>query len=102
MVERLEHLKPANDWLISIQDDMLVPFGAVHPDMEDMPGEIRRLRDAGIRGVKLHPMVNQFFPDDPKMFPLYEELGEDMVVRFTRDAGLIPNRETRSTRHPTG
>ena len=34
VVDRLEHIKPANDWLISIQDDMLVPFGAIHPDME--------------------------------------------------------------------
>ncbi len=82
VVERLEHIKPANDWLISIQDDMLVPFGAIHPDMEDMPGEVRRLREAGIKGVKLHPMVNQFYPDDPKMFPLYEELGDDMVVEI--------------------
>ena len=82
VVERLEHIKPANDWLINIQDDMLVPFGAVHPDMEDMPGEVRRLREAGIKGVKLHPMLNRFFPDDPKMFPLYEELGEDMVVEI--------------------
>ena len=31
VVERLEHLPGANDWLISIQDDMLVPFGAMHP-----------------------------------------------------------------------
>ncbi|MAF37522.1 MAG: hypothetical protein CL696_01340 [Chloroflexi bacterium] len=82
VVERVDHVKPANDWLITIQDDMLVPFGAIHPDFEDMPGEIRRLREAGIKGVKLHPMVNQFFPDDPKMFPIYEEIGEDMVVEI--------------------
>ncbi len=82
VVEQVRHVKPANDWLISIQDDMLVPFGAIHPGMDDMPGEVRRLREAGIKGVKLHPMVNQFFPDDPKMFPLYEELGDDMVVEI--------------------
>lgn len=61
---------------------MLVPFGAVHPDMEDLPSEARRLHDAGIKGVKLHPMVNQFFPGDLKMFPLYEELGDDIVVEI--------------------
>ena len=82
VVDQVRHVKPANDWLISIQDDMLVPFGAIHPDMEDMPGEVRRLREAGIKGVKLHPMLNHFFPDDPKMFPLYEELGDDMVLEI--------------------
>ena len=82
VVDRVEHSKPANDWLITIQDDMLVPFGAIHPGMDDMPGEVRRLREAGIKGVKLHPMMNRFFPDDPKMFPLYEELGDNMVVEI--------------------
>ena len=80
VVERVDQLRPANDWLISIQDDMLVPFGAMHPGLEDKAAEIRRLRNAGIKGIKVHPMVNQFYPDDPIMFPVYEEMGEDMVV----------------------
>ncbi len=58
VVERVDQLMPANDWLISIQDDMLVPFGAMHPDLEEKAGEIRRLRAAGIKGIKVHPMVN--------------------------------------------
>ena len=82
VVERLEHLPGANDWLISIQDDMLVPFGAMHPDLEDKAGEVRRMRDAGIKGFKLHPMVNSYYPDDPRMFPFYEEMGDDMVVEI--------------------
>ena len=82
VVERLDHLPGANDWLISIQDDMLVPFGAMHPDLEDKPAEVRRMREAGIKGFKLHPMVNSYYPDDPRMFPFYEEMGDDMVVEI--------------------
>ena len=90
VVERADQTKRANDWLISIQDDMLVPFGAIHPDLDDKPGEVRRLREAGIKGIKLHPMMNSFYPDDPKMFPVYEEMGESMVLE-------IPNRRKRFT-----
>ena len=82
VVERLDHLPGANDWLISIQDDMLVPFGAMHPDLEDKASEVRRMREAGIKGFKLHPMVNSYYPDDPLMFPFYEEMGDDMVVEI--------------------
>ena len=82
VVKRLDHLPGANDWLISIQDDMLVPFGAMHPDLEDKASEVRRMRDAGIKGFKLHPMVNSYYPDDPRMFPFYEEMGDDMVVEI--------------------
>ena len=48
VVDRPDQVKRANDWLISIQDDMLVPFGALHPGLEDKAGEVRRLRENGI------------------------------------------------------
>ncbi len=80
VAQRVDQVRRANDWLISIQDEMLVPFGAIHPDMEDMQAEVRRLRDAGIKGIKLHPLMKSFYPDDPKMFPVYEEMGETLVL----------------------
>ena len=40
------------------------------------------MREAGIKGFKLHPMVNSYYPDDPRMFPFYEEMGDDMVVEI--------------------
>ena len=82
LVERADQVKRANDWLISIQDEMVVPFGAIHPGLEDKADEVRRLREGGIKGIKLHPVVNSFYPDDPRMFPVYEELGEDMVLEI--------------------
>ena len=82
VVERPDQVRRTNDWLISLQDDMVVPFGAIHPLMEDKPGEIRRLREAGIRGIKLHPLLNSFYPDDAAMFPVYEEMGESMVLEI--------------------
>ena len=51
VAERVDQVRGINDWLISIQDDMLVPFGAIHPDLEDMPGEVRLLRENGIKGI---------------------------------------------------
>ncbi|PKB82767.1 MAG: hypothetical protein BZY88_03740 [SAR202 cluster bacterium Io17-Chloro-G9] len=87
--ERPDQVSRANDWLISIQDDMIVPFGAIHPELENKADEVSRLRQAGIKGIKLHPVINRFYPDDPKMFPVYEELGEDMVLEI--HTGRLPN-----------
>ena len=89
VVERADQVTRANDWLISIEDDMLVPFGALHPGLEDKVGEVRRLRQSGIKGIKLHPVMNSFYPDDPKMFPVYEEMGESMVLAI--HSGGFPN-----------
>ncbi len=88
VVGRAGQVRPANDWLISIQDDRLVPFGAMHPDLEDKGAEVDRLRRSGIKGIKLHPMINSFYPDDPQMFPVYEAMGENMVLAI--HSGRLP------------
>ena len=89
VVDRPDQVTRANDWLISIQDDMLVPFGAMHPDLEDKGAEVRRLRENGVKGIKLHPMMNSFFPDDPRMFPVYEEMGADLTLEI--HSGRLPH-----------
>ena len=88
IVARPDQVSRANDWLISIQDEMVVPFGAIHPGLENKAEEVMRLRQAGIKGIKLHPVMNRFYPDDPQMFPVYEELGEDMVLEI--HTGRLP------------
>ena len=89
ITERPDQVRRANDWLISIQDEMVVPFGAIHPRLETKADEVRRLREAGIKGIKLHPVMNQFYPDSPEMFSVYEELGEDMVLEI--HTGRLPS-----------
>ena len=86
---RADQVRAANDWLISIADDNLAPFGAVHPDLADKGGEIRHLREHGVKGIKMHPVINGFYPDDPQWFPVYEELGEDMTLAI--HAGRLPH-----------
>ena len=86
---RADQVRPANDWLISIADDMLIPFGAVHPDLADKAAEIRHLRSNGVKGIKMHPVINGFYPDDPQWFPVYEELGDDMTLAI--HSGRLPH-----------
>jgi predicted TIM-barrel fold metal-dependent hydrolase len=51
-------------------------FGTVHPAMEDMLGELDYIRAEGLLGVKLHPDMQEMFPDDERLFALYERLRE--------------------------
>ena len=92
---RADLVRRANDWLISIADDMLVPFGAVHPGLEDKAGEIQHLRTHGVKGIKMHPVINGFYPDDPQWFPVYEELGDDMTLAI--HSGRLPHQASDAT-----
>jgi predicted TIM-barrel fold metal-dependent hydrolase len=65
-------------------DDILIPFASVDPN--DGASAVARLRDlaaAGARGLKLHPSLQRFSPNDPAHYRLYEavqELRLPMVV----------------------
>ena len=60
------------EWCGRIKSDRIVPFASIHPENDrTLVGKIKR---AGIRGIKLHPMYQNFFADSEKMFPIYEEI----------------------------
>lgn len=61
-------------WICSFRSERLLPFASVHPKSENFVQELRSARDAGIKGIKLHPMYQDFAADDPNVFPLYEEI----------------------------
>ena len=49
-------------------------FGTIHPDMEDALGEIEYIRSVGLRGLKLHPDMQEINTDDERLYPIYEHL----------------------------
>jgi len=46
-------------------------FGALHPESEDLEGDVSHLVELGLRGVKLHPDIQAFRLDDPKSMRLF-------------------------------
>lgn len=49
----------------------LLPFASVHPNDPDAVEKLRRYAGAGVRGVKLHPEMQRFFPDSEAAMPIY-------------------------------
>lgn len=67
--------RSVNDFAISLKEiDGIIPFGSVHPDSDCALEELERLKENGIKGVKLHPDYQGFFVDDDKMLPIYEKI----------------------------
>ena len=72
-----------NDWIQAAARENLelTAFGAVHPFMEGLEEELDRLEGWGVRGVKMMPLLQQVYPDDPRCFRLYQELVDrDMIL----------------------
>lgn len=90
-----QQVLPANNWILGINSltreelvaqtgvatpPRLIPFGTIHPDFPDWEAELVRLRAAGIRGLKLHPEFQGFALDDPRLFPIFEFMGGEMIL----------------------
>ncbi len=82
-----------NDFAASINGGNIISFGSVFPDSEDALDELERIKELGLKGVKLHPDYQGFSVDDPKMKPIYKkisELGLITVFHAGFDYGFPP------------
>ncbi len=69
---RGDQVIPANQWAVSLQQHPgVISFGTMHPDFEDLDGQLAYLWDNGIRGIKLHPDFQGFRLDDYRLEELY-------------------------------
>ncbi len=76
-----------NDRVAEIVDaypEQFVGFAGVDPHKPDAVQELdRAITELGLKGLKLHPEVQRFYPDDPSFEPLWdkcEELSLPIVV----------------------
>lgn len=79
-----------NDWAAAQASDRIIPFGAMHPDLEDPSAEVARMRRLGLRGFKMHPEHQSFSPDEPRLDAIYAAAVEyGMIVLFHAGADVI-------------
>ena len=88
---KAEQVRAINDFVaqkVRMHPDRFVGLGALHPDMEDPFGEIERIIELGLRGIKLHPDFQLFDIDDARMLPVYRYLAQKglPVLFHTGDA----------------
>ncbi|HXV71500.1 MAG TPA: amidohydrolase family protein [Acidimicrobiia bacterium] len=62
--------------------DVLIPFASIDPrrGKEGIAEAKELLRDGSVRGFKFHPNIQQFHPNDPEAYPLYQMIEESGVV----------------------
>ena len=81
-----------------------IPFGAIHPEDEDVSGLLDRcFCDYGFKGVKFHTHVTGVRPDDERMFPIYEKVIEhDRILLIHSGTGPSLKGYKEKTMHMSG
>ncbi|MEZ5125234.1 MAG: amidohydrolase family protein [Thermoleophilia bacterium] len=89
VASKAAQVRSINDWAAGIVDDGLIPFGAIHPDVEDIEAEMAWLAARGFGGVKLHPEYQSFRPLDERLEALYDAaVRHNMIVYFHAGADI--------------
>ncbi len=87
-------MREINEWGCDVgkRFPQLLPFSCISPELggaEGMVKEVELRADQGAKGIKLHPGMFSFFPDDEVMFPAYEKC-QEMELPVLADSATWP------------
>lgn len=93
-----------NDKILSSMEELtsngIVPFGGMHPDFEDYKNELKRIKDAGIKGIKLHPAYQSVDFDDirfKRIVSVASELDLIVLIHSGIDIGIYDHNYASTT-----
>jgi len=81
-----------NNFAKETNEGSVVSFGSVYPLSSSAVDELYRIKEMGLKGIKLHPDYQNFFVDDERVFKIYEtaaKLGLITVFHAGIDIGLF-------------
>ena len=82
-----EQFTPIFNWCKKVRNDLsagadkLIMFPSIHPADTKWKERIAQIKEAGFKGIKMHPYYQDCFLDEDRMLPVYEELERnDLMV----------------------
>ncbi len=102
----IARMKRRNLWSCAVarENPTLIPLVSVDilQTPADMEAEIENTARNGAKGLKLHPLVNRFFPDDRRMWPAYAKAMEvGFPLLFHSGLGELAGYETADYARPS-
>ena len=67
----------------SCKNPRIVSFAGIHPKCDDIKGKMKRVKDAGIKGVKIHPDYQGTFIDDDGYLEIIKAAKDNDLIVIT-------------------
>ena len=73
-----------NDFILEevAKEPRFYGYGTIHAGMENLCEEVEYIMEKGLRGLKMHPDSQVFAIDDPRLFPVYDMIGDKLPILF--------------------
>lgn len=73
------HVDRVNEFVADLTSADRFGFGTVHVELS-AEDNLASLRRHGVRAVKIHPLFQDFALDDPRLWEIFEALGDEIAV----------------------
>ena len=86
-------------WSLKIRSDRIEPLASIHPDTPQKRAWAKRFAEAGLTGIKVHPMYQHCRADEPRALQIYEAAAEAnlvVVLHCGRDMGFPDDSDSAS------
>lgn len=90
-------VEKANAYVGGLDRQRFIPIGTVHPDLP-IEENLRSLREHAVRGVKVHPILQGYRLDDPRLLEIMRALADEYPVIVHVGAGAGSDGEPASPR----
>lgn len=99
-----KQVRNITEWSREVASERILPFPSIHPDFADFREEIARIKDIGMKGIKMHPQYQGFEIDEDRVLPIYEVLAaHDLIltlhagfdISFPTDPSASPDKTAR-------
>ena len=78
-----KQVRNITEWSRQVASERIIPFPSIHPDYADFREEIARMKDLGMKGIKMHPQYQGFAIDEDRVLPIYEAIAaHDLILTF--------------------
>ena len=61
----------------------IISFAGMHPDSDDVDGKMKRIKAAGIKGIKIHPDFQETFIDDERYYAIFKAAKDNDLIVVT-------------------
>lgn len=85
-----EQVEKVNNSALKVNESFkgrLVSLGCIHPDYQNVHDELARIRDLGLKGIKIHPVYQGADLDGPQFMRILKEAAQLNLIVVTH-AGL--------------
>lgn len=77
---RPDTVRDVNEFSLGLQGPDTLSLAAIHPDSPDVLEQLEELKHQGVKGVKLHPELQQFSIENSKYRPIYHKIGDLSLI----------------------